>query len=273
MADNQKEELLSSFDILRTEYIKLLNDKDVLLNWGKPQLEALYSVKIGVYQVQLLQMQLNIQALKRKLEMARSLTARGMPLDVNAIELIVAEELAEAEMQIMEQAGKIASDKELLSNLESPQRSAELRSLFRQLAKSLHPDVNPELTPEQVQLWNTVKQAYKSGDIEKLKALKIVYDKELNKFDLKIAELSEEDLSLRLEVLKEGIKVLNDEIIKIKDSFPFDMEDKIKDENWVKSEKENIEMEIAKLRSLERELILEYESIINNYGGSKPELN
>lgn len=34
MADNQKEELLSSFDILRTEYIKLLNDKDVLLNWG-----------------------------------------------------------------------------------------------------------------------------------------------------------------------------------------------------------------------------------------------
>jgi len=32
-----KEELLSRFDILRTECIKLLNDKDVLHNWGKPQ--------------------------------------------------------------------------------------------------------------------------------------------------------------------------------------------------------------------------------------------
>ena len=40
-----KEELLEQYDLLKTEYIKLLNDKDVLLNWGKPQLEALYATK------------------------------------------------------------------------------------------------------------------------------------------------------------------------------------------------------------------------------------
>lgn len=61
-----KEELLSRFDILRTEYIKLLNDKDVLLNWGKPQLEALYATRIGTHQVEQLQLELRIKALKRK---------------------------------------------------------------------------------------------------------------------------------------------------------------------------------------------------------------
>ena len=76
-----KEELLSRFDILRTEYIKLLNDKDVLVQWGKPQLEALYSTRIGVYQVQRLQIQLHIQALKRKLEMVRSAIAGKLPVD------------------------------------------------------------------------------------------------------------------------------------------------------------------------------------------------
>lgn len=67
MSDNKlKEELLSRFDLLRTEYIKLINDKDVLINWEKPQLEALYSTKIGVYLVEELQLQLYIKALKQR---------------------------------------------------------------------------------------------------------------------------------------------------------------------------------------------------------------
>ena len=60
---NLKEQL----DILKTEYIKLLNDKDVLINWGKPQLEALYNTRIGVHKIQILQMTLQVKALKRKL--------------------------------------------------------------------------------------------------------------------------------------------------------------------------------------------------------------
>jgi hypothetical protein len=141
-----KEELLSQFDILRTEYIKLINDKDVLLNWGKPQLEALYNTKVGVHQVQLLQLQLRVQSLKRKVELVRSTITRNLPLDVNAIELLVAAELANAELQLMQQVAQIELSKNLLSHLESPTRSAELRKVFKQLAKQLHPDVNPNLT-------------------------------------------------------------------------------------------------------------------------------
>lgn len=268
-----KEELLSRFDILRTEYIKLLNDKDVLLQWGKPQLEALYATRIGTHQVHRLQIQLHIQALKRKLEMIRSAIARNLPVDVNAIELMVAEELKEAEMAIMQQAIEVEKGKALLTHLESPARSAELRAIFKQLAKQLHPDVNPVLTEEQVRLWHLARDAYERGDVEKLRALKVVYEKELAKADDLIAGLSENDLELRLQILSEGIRLLNNEIAEIRNSFPFDMEDKIKDEEWVKEEVAKIETEIKELRAYEGELILEYESLINGYGGTKPELN
>lgn len=268
-----KEELLSRFDILRIEYIKLLNDKDVLLQWGGPQLEALYATKIGIHQVHRLQIQLHIQALKRKLEMVRSAIARNLPVNLQEIELVVAQELQEAEKALMNQVMEVEKGKQLLTNLESPERSAELRQLFRQMAKHLHPDVNYSLTEEQVKLWHLAKEAYQRGDVEKLRALKLVYEKELMKAEDALSRLTEEDLKLRLSVLAEGIKLLNKEIAKIKNSFPFDMEEKIRDDEWVKEEVEKIEAEIKELRAYEGELILEYESLINGYGGTKPELN
>jgi hypothetical protein len=268
-----KEELLSQFDILRTEYIKLLNDKDVLLQWGKPQLEALYATKIGIHQVHRLQIQLHIQALKRKLEIVRSAIARNLPVNVGEIELLVSEELQEAEKAIISQVMEVEKGKQLLTNLESPERSAELRQIFRQMAKHLHPDVNQSLSKEQVQLWHLAKDAYQRGDVEKLRALKVVYEKELMKAEDALSRLTDEELGLRLSVLREGIKLLNNEIAEIKSAFPFDMEEQIRDEEWVNEEVGKIETEIKELRAYEGELILEYESLINGYGGTKPELN
>ena len=55
--------LIEQYELLKGEYIRLMNDKDVLLNWGKPQLEALYTSQVGQYQLQKLQLQLTIKAL------------------------------------------------------------------------------------------------------------------------------------------------------------------------------------------------------------------
>jgi hypothetical protein len=268
-----KEDLLEQFDTLRLEYIKLINDKDVLLNWGKPQLEAIYNTKIGVHQITLLQIQLSTQSLKRKVEIVRSIVVRNLPLDINAIELQVASELALQELQIMSQINELEKSKQMLSNLESPTRSAELRNLFRQLAKQLHPDVIGELSPEQSHLWHLVKDAYRSGDVEKLKALQVAYEKELTQAQNNIEALTNEQIILKNETLKEGIKILNKEIELIKKDFPFTVEDKIKDEDWVTNEVETIQVQINALREYEGALILEYNALINNYGGSKPELN
>lgn len=58
----EKESLKEKYFLLKGEYVKLLTDKDSLLQWGKSQLEALYVVKIGHKQLQLLEIQLETRA-------------------------------------------------------------------------------------------------------------------------------------------------------------------------------------------------------------------
>lgn len=263
MPAHTREELEQQTDLLKEEYIKLLNDKDVLLNWGKPQLEALYATRIGIYLVEQLQMQLHIKALKRKIEMVQSAINREMDVDINAIELQVAQELIEAEFKIMQETGKIELAKDLLSHLDTPERSAELRKLYKQMAKRLHPDVNPELTDEQIQLWHLIKEAYENGDLEKIKALQVVYEKELNAAALNTQQQTDEALSLQLATLKEGIRVLQEQLLQIRSEFPFTIEKQIKDDEWVALETTKMKEEIKQLMLYEEELTLQYQNMIS----------
>lgn len=257
------EELLQQLDIIKTEYIKILNDKDVLLNWGKPQLEALYATRIGCHQIERLKMQLRIKALKRKIELLHSSINRNEAIDVDNIELQVAAELAEAELLIMKQTIELQHAKTLLSNLDTPEKSSELRKIFKQLAKQLHPDVNPGITPEQTEIWYKIKDAYNTGDIDKLKALQIVYEKEIN--EATKTELTEEDIKLHLLMLKKGIKVLYEEAAQIKNAFPFTVEQQIKDDEWVTEQVEAIKKEMNELQQYESSLEKEYKELIELY--------
>lgn len=257
------EELLQQLDIIKTEYIKILNDKDVLLNWGKPQLEALYATRIGCHQIERLKMQLRIKAIKRKIELLHSSINRNEAIDVDNIELQVAAELAEAELLIMKQTIELQHAKTLLSNLDTPEKSSELRKIFKQLAKQLHPDVNPEITPAQTEIWHKIKDAYNTGDIDKLKALQIVYEKEIN--EAAKTELTEEDIQLRLLMLKEGIKVLYEETEQIKNTFPFTVEQQIKDDEWVAEQVDAIKKEMNELQQYESNLEKEYKELIELY--------
>lgn len=260
----EKEILIEQYEVLKVEYIKLLNDKDVLISWGKPQLEALYATRIGVHQIKLLQQQLRIKALKRKTELVQAAINTEQPYDVNEIELIVALELSNLEQQIMNQTSEINAATSLLSNLDTPERSSELKKLFKQLAKQLHPDVNPNLTSEQMELWHKVQKAYKYGDLEQLKAFELVYEKELNQLKNNIQELTADEILLRIEVLKEGIKVLYQQITTIKEQYPFTIEEKIMDEEWVQNEVDGINNQIKQLNTYESELVLHYATLINN---------
>lgn len=257
-----KEELLEQYDLLKTEYIKLLNDKDVLLNWGKPQLEALYITKIGVYQLEKLKQQLHIKALKRKIELVQSAISKGEGFNVSEIELQVAGELANAELRIMGEVTKLEKAKQILTHLNTPERSAELRKIFKQMAKQLHPDANPQLTAEQMDIWHLVKDAYESGDVEKLKALQVVYEKELNQLKDGLAALTEDELSLRNTALTEGIRLLNEELKNIRAQFPFTIEQQIKDEEWVTGQVTILKNELEQLKEYEKELQQHYLELI-----------
>jgi DNA-directed RNA polymerase subunit F len=173
---------------------------------------------------------------------------------LDEIELQVAFELAEAEATIMQELARVSDAKHLLTNLSTPEKSAELRKIYRQLAKQLHPDVNPTLTEKQANIWHLVKEAYECCDLDKLKALQLVYEKDITAAADQVKEYSPADLEIRIEILKEGIKLLHQEIVDIRNEFPFTIEHLVKDEEWVAAETEKIQNELIELREYEEEL-------------------
>lgn len=259
---DQTQKLRDDYECIKVYYIKLINDRDVLLHWGKPQLEALYAAKIGVWQLECLHLELQIKSLQLKIEMISAALNTGSPIDIQDIEMKVALKLAQAEEQIILSTHQLANAKDLLTHLASPQRSAELRHTYRTLAKQLHPDANPNLPDHLRQLWYTVVQAYDAGDLEQLKAMHVLYDAELAQAAHTEAAYTSEELSLIICTLKEGARTLEEEIKNIKENFPFTFEEKIKDEDWVANEVSQLQQKLERLKQYEQKLELKYQTIL-----------
>jgi hypothetical protein len=218
--------------------VKLLTDKDCLLEWGKPQLEALYLTKIGRKQLELLELRLEVKRLKKMTELAVTCINRNESVDWEKIENVVDTSLEKDYEEIFAAASRMAQANNLLSNLASPERSAELRKLYRRLAKELHPDVNPDLTENQRYLWHAVRRAYEYGDLESLRALSIM----AQDLDSHSDKLSMDDFQLQIELLKAGIEKLMAEIEQIHSEFPFNIKKDLYNEEWVKKQNEQTEI-------------------------------
>lgn len=104
------------------------------------------------------------------------------------------------------------------------------------------------------------------GDLEKLKALQIVYEKDLNQISKLTNELSNDQLNIKNLTLSEGIKLLQAEIDAIKSSFPFTVEQEIKDEEWVNQQQEQLINKITQLKKYAQELSIEFETLNLVYG-------
>ena len=171
----------------------------------------------------------------------------------------------EAISEITTAKNKVSFGKAVLSNLASPEDSAELRKVFRTIAKALHPDINPNLTPEQQEVWHQFHDAYKTGDLERFKALEIVYAEVIDAAEREPKELSDEEMLLQTATLKNGILDLTAEKKQLESEFPFTLAEQLHDEEWVAEQQQLVIKETEAYKAALAEKTTDYELIKETY--------
>jgi hypothetical protein len=243
-----------ALDILTTEYVSLLNEKQALEAWGRPQLQAQYDLRIGSALLKKLKARLQVDSMKKKIKMAASFMNRQQKPDLTAIEVKAATELADAQAEIMQLEARIAHARQYIKYIEIPENAGELGRIYRQLAKLLHPAVNKNLTRQQELTWFLVSESFQNGDIGKLKALQMVYEKEIIEASAMQSGFDAEEMNTRMRSLKKNIRSLQGEIIDIRVDFPFSIEHQLSDPTWVKEECDRLIAEAGQLEQFEKEL-------------------
>ncbi|MHC1705923.1 MAG: hypothetical protein AB9842_00235 [Bacteroidales bacterium] len=239
-------------------YITLVLKLQDLTETVKPNLEALYMMKIGAKELEFLQRQAETAGIKLKMELMIACLNKNEAIDLGNIDQQVEQELLNYYNAIQQLAEKIDDAQSHLSQLMTGEESVLLRSLYFDLAKRFHPDVNADLTEDQKRLWNIICEAYAIGDLVTLKNLHLATGEKADFSDL----MADYDAGKRqVEIFTEKNTALLSRIGGLESEFPFTLKDNLKDESWIKSEQQRIDNKIQALAE-EAEKYEEYINLI-----------
>lgn len=257
---NPQEEL----QLLSATFIEKDDEFRHLSGTGKLELEALYMTKIGNRQLELLNLQLEIKSMQRKIEELNACFQRSETPSLASINAKILLEMTEVKEQLTKQKEMIVAAGDFLNNLIIPANPKELKEVYRRLAKKLHPDVSGNDSHKLNSIWLLVLDAYNRGDLEALKSLEIVYADELK--NIREQEEDEDIIKEKITFLKSSIKSLNDKISVVLSNFPYTVEALLRNDDLIEIENEKIDKEIMIHEVYLQELITKFDEMTEGYG-------
>lgn len=201
-----------------------------------------YTEKIGQYECQQYELYLQIEELKKKVEMVQAKINRGEEVDMVAIDKEVADILASYYEKLNGMRLNVAEMDNYHNGLEvDVEERAEIKRIYRKLMKILHPDViDPELGFDS-ELWEKAQSAYKRNDIDTLKMIDDIVGDTVNT-PLESKEESELiDMVSRIEL---AIARYQMKLGEIKKKFPFTEVDHLKNDAWVRARQDELKKSI-----------------------------
>jgi len=229
---------------LRDELASLLAEVDELLEFVRPNLLALYQVRLGPAELELLAARYELARVKRAIDLGQAALNAGRKPDPARIEETLAREAAEWTERLDAAARKLKAAAEHLKGLLSKEESAELRKLYLVLVKKLHPDLHPDLSDDERKLWHKVQDANRLNDLPGMRALAALTQGEIAPKATPAVDV----LGHEKEILTKHVETQRKKIAAIRAEPPFTLERELNDEAWVKAKCEALSAETEGLR-------------------------
>lgn len=230
---------------LRASLTLLLLQKDDLLLVQNRRIEAAYLRRFGALELKVYESWCDCLRAKRKARLLRAGVNRREREDPERIERQLDEELAEYREKLEERFQKVAG---VMEKREGPGLSAggqkELKTLFRQAVKALHPDLHPNESLQHAELLHQAMRAYRSGDLNGLRAvcdaMEPVGERQCDTL---------EELRAELRRLRMNLRTHDRELEQLKKSYPYSARVYLEDEERGRAREAELTEQLRALRA------------------------
>lgn len=240
--------LKEEIEKLHTELSMLLLERDELRYVESKNIEMQYMLTLGSLEYKAFELNCAMLRLKRKIELIQAKKNRQEKVSVSAIDKLIDEEFAEYQEKLNEQINKMNDALERgKGEFLSSEETKEMKTLYRTVVKALHPDIHPDVTEAQIRLFQNAVDAYENGDLNTLRIIKEMAAKTA------LPEPSENGLAVLMKEKERLLKMLDlikEQIIEIKDSYPYNLKPIVQSEELTVEKKADLENTISGLKEM-----------------------
>lgn len=221
-------ELKEEIAILKKEISNLVLRRDELKYKICENIKTKYMLEIGKIEYKVYEIYIKYIRLKRKRDLIQAKLNRKEKISLTEIENKLDEEFLEYKEKLYEKLDDINRALEINDlPVLSIEESKRLKKMYLNIVKKIHPDLNPNLSEEKIELFQLVVDAYKRSDLVALESIFYLLEND--------EDLSEINDNLNLEEernrLLKIVDSLEEEIQKIKKSYPYILKVYLEDED------------------------------------------
>ena len=157
--------------LLRAELAALIEEYEHINRFLVPATKTAYLIQIGALRFELLQSQIAVRKIRRKIGILRENLAAHQYSDATQIERSIEEEFRQWDERLRYELSEIESAKARFSSLSPSEDMEEIRGIYRLLSRKFNPEVNDAQSDEAKSFWPSIHSAYVWNDLFQLKAL------------------------------------------------------------------------------------------------------
>lgn len=179
-------------EVVAAKYALLvaLEKRDNLLYIEEPDLKEEYLQKIGMYEEQVLKLELEVSLQEKKKLMIQAAINRREPVDLEAIEKQLDEERA-SQLNRLNETYKAGARQNETLNVEEKE---ELQSLYKEIVREFHPQVRSDMTETEKYLYQKALDAYKRQNLEELRLIHdMLFSSDIEGLSIEMSEVVSED--------------------------------------------------------------------------------